>query len=164
MKKQKTTTCPKCNKTYAAKGQVSNAKAARGIECEDCRTGLTLEAREDIKRQASKAAFEAEMKLWEAEEASQKAWRGVKRTVKAVEAALNNAGISFEKHVARTGSTYISIEIDEKEIEIRVADHKQVAGGGFNELAQQRNGETDFDINPKNGRTAQDALNFVNAA
>lgn len=63
-----------------------------------------------------------------------------------------------ENRSLRGESAYISVQAFDAETEqeeivltIRVGDHAQVVGGGYNEERQARNGESDVDVSPDSG-------------
>ena len=133
------------------------------IECHEC--GRIYEnntecpgCADEEDRRASKEA-EEQAKFEANEEA-------ISEIVSEIEEKLDDANMDYDVHYARSGSVYISVDIEDgnDSVTIRISDHEQVDGGGFNEVSRMRSGEADFDLFLKSGRTAQDALNFVNAA
>ena len=158
------TICPTCESTYRISATAT--KAQKGIVCESCR-----EASKSSKQKQADASLKASFKAQKAaeraaEDASLALWVGTKRTASKVVKTLEKAGFKVERHNALSGSVYLSVSDDyERHIaDVRVADHKQIEGGGFNVQLQDRSGNTDFDIYPEAGRNAADALDFVKNA
>lgn len=158
------TICPTCENEY--KVSATSAKAQKGIACEACREA----SKSSEQKQADisfKASFKAQKAAEKAAEASSLSlWIGTKRTASKVVKALEKAGFKVERHNALSGSVYLSVSgaAENHIADVRISDHKQIEGGGFNIQLQDRSGNTDFDIFPEAGRNADDALKFIKSA
>lgn len=83
----------------------------------------------------------------EAERAEHAAWLAKEQTLNdlhdLVAGSLNHAGDRFDWHFAASGSRYLCYR---SLVKLRVADHRQVAGGGWNAARGERAGEADVDF------------------
>ena len=70
------------------------------------------------------------------------------------------ARISYERSDADSGSVYFAFYDSNGDFtgEIRIADHKAPAGGGFNVERQASGGNAEIDVNPHSGCPWREAV------
>lgn len=117
---------------------------------------------EDIVDRLVGLSFGAVMRLELAEMNAMDRRRGwsTRRIVRRLLSKADAVGVTLHQHVADTGSVYLRVVHGYFGGTIRVSDHAQPVGGGFNEMRGERTGEADISVDPW-GASVEDAERWL---